>query len=84
MSHLASWCHPFPYHYNDKYYNTVHQVSEYHKYTGRSHFMTGLCSRETSCQSNTKFPFKTVYFLGLRGLTSSYMVYDLTSERADL
>jgi hypothetical protein len=30
---------------------------------------------------NTKFPFKTVYFLGVRGLTtSSYIAYDFTSS----
>jgi len=29
---------------------------------------------------NTKFPFKTAYFLGFGGLTtSSYMVYDYTT-----
>jgi len=35
---------------------------------------------------NTKFTFKTVYFLGVRGLTTtSYIVYDYTtSGRTDL
>jgi hypothetical protein len=35
-----------------------------------------------SCKSNTEFPFKTVYFLGGRGLTaSSDIVYDYTTSR---
>jgi len=29
---------------------------------------------------NTKFPSKTVYFLGVRGLTSFYAVYDYTTS----
>jgi len=34
-----------------------------------------------SRKSNTKFPFKTVYFLGVRGLTtSSYIEYDYTAS----
>jgi len=34
-----------------------------------------------SCKSNTKFPFKTVYFMGVRGLTAlSYVEYDYTSS----
>ena len=33
-------------------------------------------------QIKHKFPFKTVYFLGIRGLTtSSYIVYDYTTSR---
>jgi hypothetical protein len=50
--------------------------------TGRSCFMPGLCSWKTLCKSklsklSTKFPFKTVYFLGgvSRLTTSSYTVY---------
>jgi hypothetical protein len=39
--------------------------------TGRSHFTPGLQSWKMSCKSNTKFPFKTVYFLRIRGLTTS-------------
>jgi hypothetical protein len=32
-------------------------------------------------KSNTKFSFKTVYFLGVRGLTaSSYIVWDYTTN----
>ena len=43
--------------------------------------MPGLCSCKSWCQSNTKFPFKTVYFLGVWGLSSSsYIVYDLTTS----
>jgi hypothetical protein len=43
--------------------------------------MPGLHSRKTLCQSNTKFPFKTVYFLGVRGLTtSSYIVYNNSTK----
>lgn len=33
-----------------------------------------------SCKSNRKFPFKAVYFLGVRGLRSSYIVCDFTSS----
>ena len=34
----------------------------------------------TSCKSNKKFPFKIVYFLEFRGLTtSSHIVYDYTT-----
>lgn len=45
--------------------------------TGRSHFTPRLCSSKTSRKSNKKFPFtKTVYFLEVRGLTSSYIEYD--------
>jgi len=45
-----------------------------------------ILSQKTLCKlkshtSNTKFPFKTVYFLGVRGLTaSSYIVYDYTTS----
>ena len=39
--------------------------------------MPGLHSLKMSCISNTKFPFKTMYLLGTRGLIiSSYIVYD--------
>ena len=39
-------------------------------------FMPGLHSLKISRKSNTKFAFKTMYFLGTRGLiTSSYVVY---------
>jgi len=54
--------------------------------TGRSHFTPELRSQNISHTTNTKFSFKTDYFLGARGLTaSSYTVYDYTpSEHADL
>jgi len=43
--------------------------------------MPGLHSLNTSCKSNTKFPFKTVYFLAVRGVkTSSFIVYDYTTS----
>jgi hypothetical protein len=54
------------------------------RYTGRSRFTPGICSRKMSQKSklwklNTEFPFKTVYFLGVGGLTaSSYIAYDCT------
>jgi len=36
----------------------------------------------TLCKLNTKFPFKTVYLLGARGLTtSSSLVYECTTSR---
>jgi len=50
-------------------------------HTGKSHFMSGIHSCKMShklklCKSNTKFIFKTAYFLGVRGFTtSSYVVY---------
>jgi hypothetical protein len=45
--------------------------------TGRSWFMAGLQSWKTSRRLNTKFPIKTVYFLGVTGLTtSSYIMHD--------
>jgi len=43
----------------------------------RSPFMLGLHSWIMSHETNTKFSFPTVYFLGIRGLTAlSYIVYD--------
>jgi hypothetical protein len=33
-----------------------------------------------SSTSNTKFPFKTVYLLGVRGMMSSHIVYDYTTN----
>jgi hypothetical protein len=54
--------------------------------TGRSHFMPGIRSWKVSHKSNTEFPFKTMYFLGVKGMTtSSYIVYDYTiSGHTDL
>ena len=54
-------------------------------HTGGFHFMSGLHSWKTSpnmisWKSKTKFPFKTIYFLGVRGLTSSYLAYDYTTS----
>jgi len=41
-----------------------------------------MLSKSKSCTLNKKFPFKTVYFLGIGGLTtSSYIVYDYTTSR---
>jgi hypothetical protein len=49
--------------------------------TGSSCFMPGLCSWKMLCKSNTKFPFKTMYFLGVRGLiTLAYTVHDYTTS----
>ena len=49
--------------------------------TGRSRFTPGLHTGKTWCKSSTKFPFKTLYLLALRGLTaSSCIVYDYTSS----
>jgi len=52
----------------------------------QSRFMPGLCSWKMSHKLNTKFTFKTLYFLGVKGLTTtSYIVYDYTTGgRADL
>ena len=48
--------------------------------TGRSCFTPELLSWKTSCRLNTIFLFKTVYFLGVRGFTtSSYIVYESQS-----
>jgi hypothetical protein len=48
--------------------------------TGRSCLMPGLHSLKTPCKLSTKFPFKSVYFFGIGGLTtSSYWVYVYTS-----
>jgi len=44
-----------------------HLVTRFN-YTGRSCFLPGLHSWKKSLKSNTKFSFKTVYFLGVRGL----------------
>jgi len=59
--------------------------------TGRSHFTPRLHSWKTLhklklCRSNMKFSFKTVYFLGVRGLTTSlYIVYNyITSGHTEL
>ena len=50
-------------------------------YTGRSHSMPRLCSWRTLCKLNANFPFKAVYFLGAKGLTtSSFMVYDYSTS----
>ena len=47
--------------------------------------MPGSCALQQSHKSNTKFPFKSVYFLGVRGLTSPYIMYDnTTSGQMDL
>jgi len=48
---------------------------------GKSHFTSRLRSWKMSCKSNTKFPFITVLFLGVWGMTaSSYIVYDYTNS----
>ena len=39
--------------------------------TDKSHFTSGSHSWKTSCKSNTKFPFITVLFLGVWGMTTS-------------
>jgi hypothetical protein len=45
-------------------------------YTDRSHFTPGLRFQKVSCKLNIKFPFKTMYFLWVRGLTtSSHIAY---------
>ena len=45
--------------------------------TDRSPFMRGLHSWIMSHKTNIKFPFPTVYILGVRGLrTSSYIVHN--------
>jgi len=48
--------------------------------TGRASFTPGLRSWEMLCNLNTKFPFKTMYFLGVRGMTSSFIVYNYTTS----
>jgi hypothetical protein len=46
----------------------------------QSRFMPGLRSWKMSHKLNTKFTLKTVYFLGVRRLTTtSYIVYDYTT-----
>jgi hypothetical protein len=48
---------------------------------GRSCFRVGLHFWRTSQKLNTKFPFWTVHFSGVRGLTaSSYILFDYTSS----
>jgi hypothetical protein len=68
--------------------NFIHRASEKFLFTYYfSHliykqvlFYTRVTFLNNFAQSNTKFTFKTVYFLGVRGLTtSSYIVYDCTS-----
>jgi hypothetical protein len=54
------------------------------KITDLSRFTPQLRSSKTRkskpCKSKTKFPFKTMYFLGFRGLTTlSYIMYDYNS-----
>ena len=50
-------------------------------YTDRSCFMAGMYTWKTLCKLNTKFPFKRMHFLGVRGLsTSSYIAYDYTTS----
>jgi hypothetical protein len=47
--------------------------------------MPGLHFRKTLCPSNTKFPFKAVYFLEVRGLTtSSHTIQCITIELKNL
>jgi len=49
--------------------------------TGRSCCMWGICSRKLLHKLNTKFPFNTVYFLEVRGLTASFcIVYVYTTS----
>jgi hypothetical protein len=54
--------------------------------TGRCCCMSGIHPCKTSHRLNKKFPFKTGYFMGVRGLTaSSYIVYVYTTSwHADL
>ena len=60
---------------------TLTSLTNHNTKTERSHFMPGLCSCKLLYKSNTKFLFKTVYFLEFGRLpTSSYIVYDLTTS----
>jgi hypothetical protein len=43
-------------------------------------FYTRVTFLKKSCKSNTKFPFTTVFFLGVRGLKTSYIVYDYATS----
>ena len=73
---------------NNKYqiFNCFGDKIDIKRYTGRSRFTPGIHSWKTPQKSkpwklNAEFPFKTVYFLGVRGLTtSSYIVYDRTTR----
>jgi len=71
--------------------NTSVSILHQNVNTGRSCFMPGLHSWKMLCKLksrkiNMKFPFKTVYFLEVRELTSSsFIVYDSnTSGHKDL
>jgi hypothetical protein len=54
--------------------------------TGKVLFYARVTLVKTSHKPKTKFPFKTVYFLGVRVLTTlSFTVYDyITSKHMDL
>lgn len=65
--------------------STLQWVATLLYYKQQNQQQTGLVLCQTyvlkrSCKPNTKFPLKTAYFLGHRGLTSSYIVYDYTTS----
>jgi hypothetical protein len=68
-----------------KVYTVKHTLKECRKYGqfsfyARVTFLKKLCKLKLH-KFNTKFPLKTVHFLGFRGLTtSSYVVYDYTTS----
>lgn len=52
-------------------------MTNVHKNCRQVSFYARVTFLKKSHKLNTKFPFKTVYFLGVRGLTiSSYTVFD--------
>jgi len=48
-----------------------------HRYDRQVLFYTMATFLKMSHKSNTKFPFKTVYFLGVWGMTSSFLLVDI-------
>ena len=63
-------------HTGKKSYANYKQVSFYARIT-----LLSKVHKLKSRKSNTKFPLKTVYFLGVgRLITSSYIVYDYTTS----
>jgi len=59
------------YHF-DNYTNPSLDIDRWiHRYDRQVSIYTRVTFPKMSRKSNTKFPFKTVYFLGVRGLTTS-------------
>jgi hypothetical protein len=63
-----------------KLHQPDHEISRQrwiHRYDSQVSFYTRVTFLKMSRKSNTEFPFKIVYFLGVRGLISSLPLVDI-------